>query len=145
MSYYKKDDKVLALLTVKDVDWFPSNTDLPYKLRTKDGSDVWVSERELRANFNDVFEAPDKWKEPVSYDDLFRMQDIQSRLYGILPALHEVTQQVYSHTKDDNIRNKNSWNKVLDQLNTARFLVNKVTEFMESEREEDFKVVNKNE
>lgn len=145
MSCYKKDDKVLALLTVKDVDWSQSNMNLPYKLRTNDGNDVWVSEKELRANFNDVFESQDKWEEPVSYDDLFRMQNVQSRLYGIWPALHEVTRQVYSHTKDDNIRNKDSWNRVLDQLNTAKFLVNKVTEFMELEREEDFKVVKKDE
>lgn len=142
MSYYKKDDKVLALLTVKDVDWSPSNTDLPYKLRTKDGSDVWISEDEIVAKYNSFTDGDeDEWENPVSYVEMLYMQGLFSQVHLAINNVDEMKRQAITNSRDTECGNPKNWKRIVDKLKLAQEMLLEVGESITSEQDMGYEVV----
>jgi hypothetical protein len=142
MSYYKKDDKVLALLTISDVDERQSNMGLSYKVKTEDESDVWISEDEIVTKFNSFIEGDeDEWENPVSYDEMMYLQGLFSQVHLAINNVDEMKRQAITNSRDTECGNPKNWKRIIDKLKLAQEMLLEVGESITSEQNMGYEVV----
>lgn len=142
MSYYKKDDKVLALLTIADIDKSQSNMGLSYKVKTEDESDVWISEDEIVAKYNSFIDGDeDEWENPVSYVEMMYQQGLFSQVHLAINNVDEMKRQAIINSRDTECANPKNWKRIVDKLELAQEMLLEVGESITSEQDMGYEVV----
>lgn len=142
MSYYKKDDRVLALLTIDDIDKSQSNMGLSYKVKTEDESDVWIAEDEIVTKYNSFIDGDeDEWENPVSYTEMMYMQGLFSQVHLAINNVDEMKRQAITNSRDTECHNPKNWKRIVDKLKLAQEMLLEVGESITSEQDMGYEVV----
>lgn len=141
MGYYKENDRVLALLTIADLDKSQSNMDLPYKLRTEGKSDIWVAENEIVTKFNRFTEDEDEWENPVSFVEMMYQQGLFSQVHLAINNVDEMKRQAIANSRDTECHNPKNWKRIVDKLKLAQEMLLEVGESITSEQDMGYEVV----